>query len=170
MLSAVWQTYHNSAVTTYIKLIVSVANMKKLLAIIILTFMPLLLSAQKNMAINSLFNGQLGKSNVSETIIKGPKIEEYGLDTYHSLSTKQPEHATRIEAAVLRDAKAATTKETQYVGNKLYYAFITFHNHYYNTYKYIFYLNNTLKGGKDIILIYMDGDANVDQVKKMLKR
>lgn len=132
--------------------------------------MPILLFAQKDLAINRLFNGRLGKNCVSETIIKGEKIEEYGLDTYHSLSTKQPDLAPKIEAAVMEDAKNATSAELQHVGSKLYYAFITFRNYNYNSYRYIIYLNNTLKGGKDIILIYMDGDANVQQVKKMLKK
>lgn len=144
--------------------------MKKILATLIIAFMPLLLFAQKDLAINRLFNGRLGKKCVSETLIKGEKIEEYGLDTYHSLSTKQSDLASRIDAAVLKDAKKATSRELQYVGNKLYYAFITFHNYNYNTYRYIFYLNNTLREGKDIILIYMDGDANVQQVKNMLKK
>lgn len=132
--------------------------------------MPILLFAQKDLAISRLFNGRLGKKWVSETIIKGEKIEEYGLDTYHSLSTKQPDLAPKIEAAVMEDAKNAASNEQQHVGGKLYYAFITFRNYDCSPYSYIIYLNNTLKGGKDIILIYMDGDANVQQVKKMLKK
>ena len=144
--------------------------MRKILTSLLLTLMPLLLSAQENMAINSLFHGRLGKNNVSETIIKGEKVEEYGLDIYHSLSTKQPALAAKISRAVLEDAAKATSKEVKYDGDKLYYAFISIRDPRYNSYRHVLYLNNMLKGGKDVILIFMEGDANVQQVKRMLKK
>lgn len=144
--------------------------MRKIFTTLLLTLMPLFLSAQENLAINSLFHGRLGKNNVSETIIKGEKVEEYGLETYHSLSTKQPALAAKMSSAVLKDAEEATSKELRYDGGKLYYAFISFRDPSYNSYRHILYLNKMLKGGKEIILIFMEGDANVQQIKKMLKK
>lgn len=132
-----------------------------------MTFIPCM--AQKNFSINSLFDGSYrNKKNATETLVKGSRLDEYGLDIYHSLVVTDSEaDATKIERLVLKDGSRARRKEQTFRKGQLYYGFYIFSKSEYNY--YIFYLNKLLNGGNSVTLIYMEGEATPSQIERMLK-
>lgn len=144
--------------------------MKQML-IIMMFAVPTLAFGQKGMNINRLFDGRYrGNKHVTETLVKGKKMEAFDLDCYHSLAIADASQVSEVERLVLEDAKKADQKEVSCIGQKLYYGFYCFNGNTIHPFRYIFYLNKMLKGGKEVVLIYMDGSANMQQVRKMLKK
>ena len=144
--------------------------MKKIL-IIMMFSLPTFAFGQKGLNINKLFDGRYrGNKQVTETLVKGKKMEAFDLDIYHSLAIADASQVDEVERLVLEDAKKADQKEVSYIGQKLYYGFYCFNGNTVHPYRYIFYLNKMLKGGKEVVVIYMDGNANRIQVRKMLKK
>lgn len=139
--------------------------------IIIMFALPTIAFGQKSMNINKLFDGRYrGNKQVTETLVKGKKMEAFDLDIYHSLAIADASQVAEVERLVLEDAKKADQKEVSYIGQKLYYGFYCFNGSTLHPFRYIFYLNKMLKGGKEVVVIYMDGCANMQQVRKMLKK
>lgn len=74
-----------------------------------------------------------------------------------------------LEEFVEADLAAAVDRETVYRSGHLYYAFLSLPQSS-KLNRYVLYLNQTLAGGNRIILIYMEGQADADLIKKMLKK
>lgn len=127
--------------------------------------------AQKGLNINNLFDGRYrDDSRVTETVIEGGNLKDYGLDIYHSLTlTDAPDEAASIEALVSRDGSNAIDREISYRDGGLYYAFYELKPLSMLYRRYLFYLNQHKGKGNKIIVIYLQGTASKDKIKTMLK-
>lgn len=130
-------------------------------------------TAQKGLYINSLFDGRFKKATgATEIIVTGYQAREIGLDVYHSLSVTDKGQAELVESLVVKDGVQAIDKEVEFRSGQLYYGFYTMKKAKGNN-RYIFYLNQRLarKSPKNVItLIYMEGEASVEQIKKLIRK
>lgn len=128
--------------------------------------------AQRGLAINELFDGKYRNDpGATETIISGGQLSKYELSIYHGLTIKDnPTAAQGIERLVLKDAIKATNREANYRSGHLYYGFYQLLPAPNGENRYLFFLNGHLKGGKNVILIFMQGYADRTTIKRMLKK
>lgn len=132
----------------------------------------LTVAASGPLAVESLFDGRFRTDpRVTETIISGTSLADYNLSSYKSLTfTGAPELTPDVEKAVTRDGATARDREVSYQDGHLYYGFYALPPRN-NLKRYIFYLNRASKSttGK-VILIYVEGHADINQIKRMLKK
>lgn len=111
-----------------------------------------------------------GDPGASETTVKGDALKKFALKEYRGLTLQYSKEAeSLLETAVKSDAQIADDKEVSYRKGKLYYAFLTLPRKGRNN-RYLFYLNQTLAKGNQLILIYMEGEASAQKIKKMIKK
>lgn len=142
---------------------------KLLIVLMLLAVSPPSVWAQLN--VSSVLNGKYRDNpNAQETILKGDVLHDYKLIYYDGLTlTDMPEAAKVIEPLVTRDGAQALHREVSYKGGSLYYAYYMLPRKC-ETNRFLFYLNRYPVGGNQIVLIYMEGDAGYDRIKKMLKK
>ena len=129
--------------------------------------------AQVGLNINRLFDGRYKKAaGATEIIVTGVQAREIGLTIYHSLSVTDKSQAELVEGLVIKDGAQAIDKEVEYRNGQLYYGFYTMKKSKRDN-RYIFYLNQNLarKSPKNIVtLIYMEGLASPDEIKKLIRK
>lgn len=128
-------------------------------------------AAQKGLSVASVFDGRYRDDpNARETVISGGALARHKIDLYRSLTFLSPDAATasEVEKVVRQDGARATAREVQYKDGNLFYGFYTL-TRKNNKNRYILYLNQLASGGDKIIVIYLEGAATGEQVKKMLK-
>ena len=129
--------------------------------------------AQNGLNINQLFDGRFKKATgATEIIVTGSRANEIGLKVYHSLSVTNESQAELIESYVKKDGVQAVDKEVEYRNGQLYYGFYTMKSVKGNK-RYIFFLNQNLarKSPKKVVtLIYMEGNATPEQIKKLIRK
>ncbi len=129
--------------------------------------------AQNGLNINRLFDGRYKKAaGATEIIVTGVQAREIGLTVYHSISVTDKTQAEIIENLVVKDGAQAVDKEVEYRSGQLYYGFYTMRKSKRDN-RYIFYLNQNLarKSPKNIVtLIYMEGLATPDEIKKLIRK
>lgn len=129
--------------------------------------------AQKGLNINNLFDGRFKKATgATEIIVTGYQAREIGLVIYHSLSVTAPAQRELVESQVVKDGAQAVDKEVEYRNGQLYYGFYTMKKSKGNN-RYIFYLNQNLarKSPKNLVtLIYMEGSAAPEDIKKLIRK
>ncbi len=147
----------------------------KRITIIILTCLLTTIAAmaQTGLNINRLFDGRYKKaSGATEIIVTGVQAREIGLTVYHSLSVTDKNQAELVEGLVVKDGAKAVDKEVEYRNGQLYYGFYTMPKQKHSN-RYIFFLNQNLarKSPKNVVtLIYMEGFANQDEIKKLIRK
>ena len=147
----------------------------KRITIIILTCLLTTMAAmaQKGLNINRLFDGRYKKAaGATEIIVTGSQAREIGLSIYHSVSVTDKTQAEIIENLVVKDGVQAIDKEVEYRNGQLYYGFYTMSKQKSSN-RYIFFLNQNLarKSPKSIVtLIYMEGSANANKIKKLIRK
>jgi len=145
--------------------------------IIIITLTCLLTTlatvAQDGLNINRLFDGRYKKAaGATEIIVTGSQAREIGLTVYHSVSVTDKTQAEIIENLVVKDGAQAVDKEAEYRNGQLYYGFYTMQKHKRKN-RYIFFLNQNLarKSPKNVVtLIYMEGEASAEKIKKLIRK
>lgn len=132
----------------------------------------LTVAASGPLAVEALFYGRFRTdSRVTETTISGSSLADYNLTFYKSLTfVGAPDLIPAVEKAVTRDGAGAGNREVSYQDGHLYYGFYALPSRD-NLKRYIFYLNRASKSatGK-VILIYVEGHADINQIKRMLKK
>ena len=147
----------------------------KRITIIILTCLLTTMAAmaQKGLNINRLFDGRYKKAaGATEIIVTGSQAREIGLSIYHSVSVTDKTQAEIIENLVVKDGVQAIDKEVEYRNGQLYYGFYTMSKQKSSN-RYIFFLNQNLarKSPKSIVtLIYMEGRASANKIKKLIRK
>lgn len=128
-------------------------------------------SAQSGLDINQAFSDRYrDMKGATETLVVKNKLRKVNLDIYHSMAfTDHPELGPTLERLVASDGKKAIAKEVRYKAGHLYYGFYRLPAAPHGTNRYILYLNGHLNGDNRIILLYLEGAATPEQVKKMLK-
>lgn len=152
--------------------------MKRITTIILACMLTAMAAtAQKGLNINRLFDGKFKKSTTAtEIIVTGDQARDIGLTVYHSLSVTDKAQAELIESLVVKDGVQALDKEVEYRNGQLYYGFYKMKPIQYRTAvhnRYIFFLNQNLarKSPKNAVtLIYMEGHASQDEIKKLIRK
>ncbi|MCM1348247.1 MAG: DUF6108 family protein [Firmicutes bacterium] len=142
-----------------------------LITILAALLWPVSIHAQKGLNINKAFTDRYrDMKGATETLVVKDKLRNVNLDTYHSLSIAgHPETASELERMVLADARTAVSKEVRYKAGHLYYGLYRLPSITRGVNRYIIFLNGHLAGDNKIILLYLEGKASTEQVKKMLK-
>ncbi len=130
--------------------------------------------AQTNLSIRVFFDDNYPYANESRMVwVEGKELKPYHLKLYRSISTEKKQEMMEMELAVLKDGKEAADKEIGYIGQRLYYAFLSFKPLAAgsNIKRYVFYRNASLKSKdkKDATLVYMEGTVSMEELKKMFK-
>lgn len=139
---------------------------------IIATFGVSIVQAQKGLSISDFFEKPFAKATMVH--VEGSELTPYHLTLYRSVSFSDTYLVVdAMEKSVLTDARLAYSKEMGNQGKRLYYAFLALpprDGHHAN--RYIFYRNASLReGGKDeLTLVYMEGSATMDELKKLFKK
>ena len=149
-------------------------NMKRTTIIILTCLLASVAArAQDGLNIDRLFDGRFKKATgATEIIVTGQQAREIGLMIYHSLSVTDKGQAELVESMVVKDGVQAKDKEVEYRNGQLYYGFYTMKPVKRNN-RYIFFLNQNLarKSPKNTVtLIYMEGSANADKIKKLIRK
>lgn len=142
------------------------------ITLILLCVGTLSLYAQRGLEIDHIFKDFHRADNVTETIVSGSQLSGTGLDTYRSIIVSgegATYSAAAIAKAVMADATKAVSKEVSYVDGHLFYAQYTLKPSGGRN-RYIFFVDNTLKGDSRVMLVYMEGSATADQVRRLIKR
>lgn len=104
----------------------------------------------------------------TETIVSKSRLRNLSLSVYHTLSiTGHPEIAAELEDMVMRDGAKARSKEVRYASGHLYYGFYALPP-VDGLNRYILYLNGHLKSSDRIMLLYIEGKASIEDVKKLI--
>ena len=143
-----------------------------LITIWIVSSVPVL--AQSGLHINSLFDGRFKKDPyATELIVTGAGARDINLKVYHSLKVMQKSQQNLIESLVVKDGVKANDKEVEYRSGQLYYGFYTMPASKSGLNRYIFYLNQNLAHNNPknmVTLIYMEGKATPEQIKKLIRK
>lgn len=147
--------------------------MKHLLLIIAAICINIGALAQASPEIKKLFSdyaSQDGKT--TETIISGDALKGTDLSLYRSLViTGSPDEAESIAERISKCGAKAVSREVKYIDGKIYYAQFSLPPIGHNGYnRYLFYLNSHLKGGNRIMIVFMSGKAQLEQIKKLISQ
>lgn len=141
-----------------------------LLIIIMLTAVTNM-AAQQGLKIAEILDGRYHDNpNAIETVITNNKhLREYKLKVYHGLTITGDQNAAEtIGKAVAADGKAAEDREIVYKNGQPYYCFYVMPQKNGRN-RYIFFLNQYAAGGNKTMLIYLEGKADRETVKKLFK-
>lgn len=106
-----------------------------------------------------------------EVYITGRKLRSYNLTAYRSFSidinSKTKAAGKEIELAVRKDGRNAVDKEMVELAGRLYFAVYSLKQTDSKQNRYLFYKNNALKkDGGDIVIIYMEGNATLEEIRR----
>lgn len=113
-----------------------------------------------------------GCKNVTLLRIEGKELDDYHLDVFKSLTLIPSDSIARdIEMRVLLDIKGSFVREVNHRDSCLYYGLFQLPRGKGKK-RYIFYRNNALVPNSDgvLTLIYMEGSASIEQLRKMFKK
>lgn len=129
--------------------------------------------AQTGLNIASIFDGSYStRQDATSVQFSGSRLKAFNLSLSRSLSLTPSATDTRqIEAAVLRDAAHAVSKEEVRKSGHVYYGFYKLSSVGAEN-RYIFYRNNSYQTGSDgrLTLIYLQGRATAAELKRMFSK
>ena len=142
-----------------------------MLTLLVLTALPTL--AQKEMKIEVLFEKDyIERHKATEVMVQGKELESYDLTLFRSVTFKDGNAlSSKVEQWIEADTRNAYDKEVGRINGQLYYGFFCLPPHKGKN-RYLFYRNATLQpNGKDqsLTVVYMEGYATLEQLKKMFK-
>ena len=145
----------------------------------ILLFLVLLLAlppavAQKGLHIDQLFGSELrGRKGSTEVLVTGREAACYGLTLFRSLTFRATREETLwAERLVRADRAGATGMEEARRNARLYYGFYELKANPEGKSRYLFYRNGQLEKGTEgkLTVIYMEGTATIDELKRRFSR
>jgi hypothetical protein len=139
--------------------------------ILILLCSVLTLAAQKNLAVNELFNSPEARSGKLDQVrVEGKQLKPYQLTLYRSLTI--PSGTTvygRVEGCIRADSEKAYTMEIGRSEGRISYAFLCIAGEDIN--RYVFYRHlKPAKSKAEAAIVYMEGYASLDELKTMFKK
>ena len=134
----------------------------------------LALWAQKGLHVAQLFDGRYHKrKDATEVLMKGRQLSVYKLTLFRSITLgPQSSNAAAIEPLVKADGRSAIDKEVTTRGGRLAVAFYQLPS-VGKTRRYLYYSNTGAASGSassQISLIYMEGTATLDELKRSFKK
>lgn len=153
--------------------------LKRIILALWALFAVIPLSAQSGFAINPVFNGKLvPSSRIKETDITGSQLAPYKLRVFRSVKfLATADELSRIQPLLLQDGKTAEDRQTEYAGGVLTYALFRFRAEVRSTRNDMLTEGNKYlclqvfpKGDRyDVTLVYMAGDATLEELKQLFK-
>lgn len=143
------------------------------LAIVLAAMAPL--SAQNGLHVAGAFGGTFQKQkDATEVLLRGYKVSAYNLSLYRSLVLSATNsNVIHIERMVRADGKCAVDKEVNTYGGHISYALYQLKPEN-DLRRYIFYHNEAASTRKPsapkITLIYMEGKATIDALKRSFSK
>lgn len=141
-----------------------------ILIILVLSVLPKVL-AQESLDISPFFSHDFFEKNgVTTLTVKGEKLKDTGISTYRSITvTGNDEGSDQLAQAVKHDGAKALTREVSYRDGKLYFGFYVLKPHA-SLNRYILYLDRTEGEERKTTLIYLEGTADTQKIKKFLNK
>ena len=132
---------------------------------------PAIANAQKGLKIEGAFAQTYTMlPEATETMLTRSKLHDVSLSLYRALSVAgNPEKALEIERLVLADGRSALSKEVRYASGHLYYGLYVLPPVGKEN-RYILFLNGNLSGSGKMLLLYLEGKASVDDVKRLVNK
>ncbi len=148
--------------------------MKRILLIIIGLLVIFPTYAQKDLQIESLFDGSYKNNrHAVEVKILGKQLRPYNLSLFRSLTIENDSLAARhIEQLVLKDGLIAVDKEEGIISGRLFYGFYCLPPTE-KIYRYLFFRNTALRRTEEtpqVTVVYMEGFATMEELQKMFKK
>lgn len=145
--------------------------MKPLRTILLLCFLCVTaaLSAQETLNGAQVFDGRFRSADyATETSIQGSQLKPYNLTLFRSLTvTGQPAVAQTLSDLVSADSQHAVNKEEKIRGNRINYGLYEFKPvQKGKPGRFLFFFSNNRKA----VLIYMEGNTNLDNIKHLIKK
>ena len=154
--------------------------MKRLSLILAAMAVTLSLSAQSGFGIAAVFEKKIvPSSRMNETYIDGSQLAPYKLRTFRSVKFfATEEEYQQIVALLLKDAEKAEDRQAEYAEGKLSYALFRFRAQMPGSRgvkrtegsKYLCLQADEGRSGYAITLVYMAGDATLEDLKKIFKK
>ena len=145
--------------------------MKRILLIITALLLSVwTVSAQGDLQVGAVFDGKVvPQKALKETFIRSSQLDPYHLEQYHSVSfTGDDQALSEVSQRVLADAEKATDQEIHMDGGRLVYAILTFECTEHDN-RFVCYQCVSKAGSYAITLVYMQGPATLDDLKKFFK-
>ena len=130
-------------------------------------------SAQTGLAVSDLFgDSYVDNRGVRLMKIEGGELKKMKLQKFYSFTISDPdaETAATIESKVKRDGARAQDKEVQYKDRHLYYGFYQLRPTAGRSNRYLVYLNQSEGHNGKILVIYLEGNASLNDVKKLIEK
>lgn len=144
--------------------------MRRLIAIFTVVMLYSLAYGQSGLNVAPFFDGNYA-SNPKVTMISmtGNQLGVQGMRVYKSISvTDDTELADKIGNAVAKDGVHAVAKDVSYKKGVLYYGFYSLGGEGISR-RYLLYLNRRPTGKEKTTLIFIEGNLDVEAVKRMIK-
>lgn len=146
-------------------------RLKTILIILALGALPTL--AQKNLKIDRVFeHNYIERHKATEVMVQGRELKPYNLTLFRSVTFNDGQTlSAQVEQWVETDSREAYDKEVGRVKGHLYYGFFCLPAHK-GKLRYLFYRNAALQpDGRDksLSVVYMEGNATLEELKKMFK-
>lgn len=127
------------------------------------------LHAQKGLEVNKLFEGHLfDKARCVETHVQGRRLAPYRLDLFRSLRLTPTAHElSAIEAYIRKDAALAEEKETELRHGRMVYALLQLPHSLVGHRRYVGFLKAGSQPDAPITIVYMEGRADMNELKKL---
>lgn len=141
--------------------------------IILFMLLSAVASAQTGLATSDLFGDTyIGNQGVRLMKIEGGELKKMKLQKFYSFTVTAPdaELAASIESKVKRDGARAMDKEVQYKDKRLRYGFYQLRQAADYSNRYLVYLDQTDSTGGKILVIYLEGKASLNDVKKLIEK
>lgn len=152
--------------------------MKRIVTMILMgVLVSLTMNAQSRLYVLELFGKYRTLPDVVEVHVTGKEARTVNLETYRSMSMPASiDEAKIVEQKVVKDGVTAKEKEVEYRGGQLYYGFymlspVIKHDKKLN--RYLFFLNQSLAKKNPmnkITMIYMEGKADIDYIKSLIRK
>ena len=149
--------------------------MKKILLILFILLCAALPSAaQTGLEINKIFNGRFSSDPaVTETLLSGSSkiLKKNKLTVFATFKGPAANYRSEVEKAVLADGASAIGKNVRYKEGKLYYALFILRpvkaaGKTLN--RYLYYLNNSANKGANVMVAYLEGTLNEQEVSALI--
>lgn len=127
--------------------------------------------AQKGLSIEQAFTPEYTMLPEStETLLKQSRLHNISLSLYRALSIAgNADKAFAVERMVISDGRRATSKEVRYSSGHLVYGLYVLPQRKGEN-RYILFLNGNLTGSGKMLLLYLEGEASVSDIKKLINK
>lgn len=144
---------------------------KIVVSLLILFLLAFTATAQRGLKCNPVFAGKVVPAKqMVVTEVHGSSMAAYKLDYYRGVSFQVDETlAHKVAALVEQDADVASVKETEKVGDFLTYALVQ-PSSSGNMNRYLCYQARRIGKTWKITLLYLEGEATLDDLKKIFEK